>query len=93
MGIQHCGHAEEECPDRVCINFTNLNKVCPIYPYQLPRISNIIDVTSGYQCLSFLNAFLGCSQIPMYEFGQMNASFIIDEGLSAVERCHSDSIM
>ena len=42
---------------RVCVNFTNLNKVCPKDSYLLPLIDRLVDDTSEYAVLSFLDAF------------------------------------
>ncbi|XP_026410769.1 SNF1-related protein kinase regulatory subunit gamma-1-like [Papaver somniferum] len=40
---------------RVCIDFTDLNKACPSDPYPLPRIIDLVDATSGYGRLSFMD--------------------------------------
>lgn len=42
---------------RVCIDFTDLNKACPTYPYMLPRISDLVDDTTCFERLSFMDAF------------------------------------
>jgi hypothetical protein len=41
---------------RMCIDFTNLNKVCP-------RINKIIDSAAGYEVMSLLDCFSGYHQI------------------------------
>lgn len=43
----------------VCINFTHFNKACPKDSYPFPKINKLVDGTSGYVVLSFLDAFLG----------------------------------
>lgn len=43
---------------RVCIYLTNLNKLCPTHPYPLPRISDLVDATTGFG-LSFMDTFSG----------------------------------
>lgn len=43
---------------RMCVDFTNLNKVCPDI-FSLPRIDTLVDSTAGHQTLSFMDAFLG----------------------------------
>ena len=48
---------------QVCTNFTNLNRACPKDCYSLPRIDQLVDVTSGRQLLSFMYAYLGYNQI------------------------------
>ena len=42
---------------RVCVDFTNLNKVCPKDPFPIPRIDQLVDATVGYPWMSFLDAF------------------------------------
>lgn len=42
---------------RICIDFTNLNKVCPKDCFLLPKIDQLVDTTSRHQLLNLLNAF------------------------------------
>nr|XP_025703172.1 uncharacterized protein LOC112803938 [Arachis hypogaea] len=51
---------------RMC-DYTDLNKVCPKDPYPLPKIDTLVDSNSGYQYLSFIDAYSGYNQIPMYK--------------------------
>ena len=51
--------------ERVCIDFTNLNKVCPKDGFLLPKIDQIVGATIGYQRMSFLDAYFGYNKIPM----------------------------
>jgi hypothetical protein len=44
---------------RVCVNYTSLNKHCSKDPFPLPRIDQIIDSTAGCARLSFLDAYSG----------------------------------
>jgi hypothetical protein len=44
---------------RVCPDYTSLNKHCPKDPFLLPRIDQIIDSTMGCARLSFLDAYSG----------------------------------
>ena len=44
---------------RMCVDYTSLNKACPKDHFPLPRIDQIVDSTSGYEILSFLDAYLG----------------------------------
>ena len=50
---------------RLCIDFTDINKVCPKDSFPLPRIDVIVDATAGHELLSFMVAFLGYNQINM----------------------------
>lgn len=66
---------------RICIDFTNLNKACPMHPYPLPRVSELVDATAGHERLSFLDAFSGYNQIPLYKPDQEHTTFITSRGL------------
>jgi hypothetical protein len=44
---------------RMCVDYTSLNKVCPKFPFPLPRIDQIVDSTMGCKTLSFLDAYSG----------------------------------
>ena len=52
---------------RMCIDFTDLNKVCPKDSYQFPRVDVLVDSTARHQLLSFMDAFSGYNQIQMHE--------------------------
>ena len=49
----------------MCVDFTNLNKVCPKDPFLVPRIDQLMDATVGHPQMSFLDAFQGYHQIPL----------------------------
>ena len=50
---------------RVCVDFTDLNKVCPKDPFPMPKIDQLVDATVGHPRMSFLDAFQGYHQIPL----------------------------
>ena len=50
---------------RLCIDFTNSNRVCPKDSFPLPRIDLIVDATVGHELLSFVEAFSGYNHIRM----------------------------
>jgi hypothetical protein len=50
---------------RVCVDFSDLNKVCPKDHFPLPRIDQLVDSAAGHARMSFLDAFQGYHQIPM----------------------------
>ena len=52
---------------RMCVDFTNLNKVCPKYSYPFPHIDKLVDSIARHQLLSFMDAFSGYNQIKMDE--------------------------
>ena len=43
----------------VCIDFTNLNKAYPKDSFPLPKIDQIVDATTEYPIMSFLDAYSG----------------------------------
>jgi len=63
---------------RMCVDYTDLNKACPINTYPLPSIDRLVDNTSGYKLLSFLDAYLGYNQIRMYSPDEDKTGFMTD---------------
>ena len=51
----------------MCVDFTDLNKVCPKDSFLLPRIDQLVDSTAGHKLLTFMDAFSGYNQIKMDE--------------------------
>ncbi|RVW28621.1 Transposon Ty3-I Gag-Pol polyprotein [Vitis vinifera] len=66
---------------RVCVDYTNLNNACPKDSFPLPRIDQIVDSTAGQGMLSFLDAFSGYHQIPMYPADEEKTTFITPHDL------------
>ena len=66
---------------RTYVDFTDLNKACPKDNFPFPWIDKLVDVTSGNQLLSFMDAYSGYNQIPMHSLDQEHKSFITDRGL------------
>ena len=50
---------------RVCVDFTDLNKVCPKDLFSMPRIDQLVDAIAGHPQISFLDTFQGYHQIPL----------------------------
>jgi hypothetical protein len=44
---------------RMCVDYTNLNKHWPKHPFGLPHTDEVIDSTTGYELLSFLDYYSG----------------------------------
>ena len=44
---------------QMCVDFTDLNRVCPKDSYPLLRIDNLVDSMARHQLLIFMDAFLG----------------------------------
>ncbi|RDX82506.1 hypothetical protein CR513_36693, partial [Mucuna pruriens] len=69
---------------RMCTDYTDLNKVCPKDPYPLPNIDRLVDSVSGFEFLSFMDAYSGYNQIKMHPDDEEKTAFIT-EGLSATK--------
>ena len=65
----------------VCVDYTDLNDACPKDSFPLPHIDQIVDTLTGHGMLSFLDAFSGYHQIPMYPLDAEKTSFITPHGL------------
>jgi putative transposase len=61
---------------RVCVDYTSLNKHCPKDPFPLPHIDQIIDSTAGFARLSFLDAYSGYNQIKLKKEYEEKTGFI-----------------
>jgi hypothetical protein len=61
---------------RVCVDYMSVNKVCPKDPSPLPHINHVIDLTTGCELLSFLDAYLGYHKITLTEADQPTTTFI-----------------
>jgi hypothetical protein len=51
---------------RMCIDYTDLNKHCPMHPFPLPRIDQVMDSTAGSVLLCFLDCYSGYHQIALH---------------------------
>ena len=66
---------------RMCVNLTDLNKVCPKDSFPLSRIDQLVDSTVGHKLLSFMDAFSRYNQILMDEKDEEKASFVTSQWL------------
>ncbi|KAL5545378.1 hypothetical protein UlMin_005065 [Ulmus minor] len=67
--------------ERVCVDFTDLNKACPKDNFPLPRIDQLVDAMAGHELLSFMDAYSGYNQIRMHQPDQEHTAFLTDQGL------------
>ena len=58
------------------MDYTDLNEACLQDSFPLPRIDHIVDATDEHKILSFLDAFSGYHQIPMYSPDLKKTTFI-----------------
>ena len=66
---------------RVCVDYTGLNDAYPKDNFPLPCIDQIFNASAGHGMLSFLVAFSGYHQIPMYSSDAEKTTFITPHGL------------
>jgi len=63
---------------RMCVDFTDLNKVCPKDSYPLPSIDTLVESASGCKMMSFLDAFSGYNQIKMHPRDESKTMFMTE---------------
>lgn len=63
----------------MCTNYNDLNRVCPKDAYPLPSIDRLVNGASGFQVLSFLEAYFGYNQIKMHASYEDKMTFIIED--------------
>ena len=60
----------------MCVNYADLNKVCPKDFYPLLSIDRLVDAASGFRFLSFLDAHSGYNQILIHPLDEEKIAFI-----------------
>ena len=65
---------------RVCVDFTDLNKACPMDPFPMPKIDQLVDATVGHPQMSLLDVFQGYHQIPLALDDQEKTAFVTPIG-------------
>ncbi|GAU39748.1 hypothetical protein TSUD_219910 [Trifolium subterraneum] len=65
---------------RMCVDYTDLNRACPKDAYHLPCIDRLVDNSSGFKLLSFLDAYSGYNQIPMVVADRTKTAFMTESG-------------
>ena len=65
---------------RMCVDFIDLNRAYPKDGYSLSSIDQLIDATSGFRLMSFMDAFSGYNQIRMALEDEEKIAFITDRG-------------
>ena len=80
------GSTKEEWKNKVCVDFTDLNKARPKDSFPLLHIDWIVDATASHELLSFLNTFSGYNQILMHPNDEEKTSFISKRGTYCYKR-------
>ncbi|CAJ2634768.1 unnamed protein product [Trifolium pratense] len=65
---------------RMCVDYTDLNRACPKDSYPLPCIDKLVDNSSGFKLLSFMDAYSGYNQIPMAVADRGKTAFMTESG-------------
>ncbi|XP_031107639.1 uncharacterized protein LOC116012276 [Ipomoea triloba] len=66
---------------RMCVDYTDLNRACPMDRFPLPNIDQLVDETAGCELMSFMDAFRGYHQIFMHEEDAEKTAFTTPEGI------------
>ncbi|KAL6133982.1 hypothetical protein ACLB2K_066215 [Fragaria x ananassa] len=66
---------------RMCVDYSNLNRACPKDSFPLPRVDQLVDSTSGFDLMSFMDAYAGYNQIRMDPRDEERTAFTTDRGL------------
>ncbi|XP_019176175.1 PREDICTED: uncharacterized protein LOC109171578 [Ipomoea nil] len=66
---------------RMCVDYTDLNKACPMDRFPLPNIDQLVDETAGCELMSFMDAFRGYHQISMHEEDAEKTAFTTPDGI------------
>src|SRR6266540_901666 len=64
----------------MCVDYTDLNKVCPKDPFGFPRIDQVVDSIAGCELLCFHDAYSGYHQVSLAESDCIKTSFITSFG-------------
>ena len=56
----------------MCMDYTDLNRACPKDAYPLPNIDELVNNSSSFKLLSFMDAYSSYNQIPMAKTEEKN---------------------
>ena len=51
----------------MCVDFTDLNRACPMDSYPLPHTDLLVNSMAGHRLFSFIDAFTGYNRIGLDE--------------------------
>lgn len=66
---------------RICVDFRDLNEACPKDEFPLPITELLIDATTGFGALSFMDGFSGYNQIKMAPEDEELTAFRTPKGI------------
>jgi len=65
---------------RVCVDFRDLNRACPKDDFPLPITEMVVDATTGFGALSFMDGSSGYNQIKMDPVDALDTAFRMPRG-------------
>lgn len=65
----------------MCVDFWDLDKVCPKDSYPLQWIDQLVNATIGHKMLSFMDAYSGYNQIWMHPEDEAYTTFYVDDDI------------
>ena len=65
---------------RMCVDYFDLNRACPKDVFPLPNIDMLVENSTDYKILSFMDAYSGYNQIPMAMSGKHCTAFVTSSG-------------
>jgi len=65
---------------RVCVDFRDLNRACPKDDFPLPITEMVVDATTGFEALSFMDGSSGYNQIKMDPQDAFDTAFRTPKG-------------
>jgi len=63
----------------MCVDYMELNKAFPKDKYPLPNIDKLVENSSGYKLLSFMDAYSSYNQIPMGKNDRKHTTFMTED--------------
>jgi len=61
---------------KMCVDYSDLNKACPNYTYPFPCIDQLVNGTTRYELLIFLDAYSGYNHIRIYPLNEEKTVFM-----------------
>lgn len=66
---------------KACIDFSYLNKECPMDSFPLTKIDQLVDATEGHKLLSFMDTYSRYNHITIRPSDEESPLFITDSEL------------
>ena len=81
MDNQCRARTQEGWEVRMCMDFRDLNKICPNDDFPLPHIDVLVDNTAGNVLMFFMDGFSGYNQIKMASKDMTKTIFTTEWGI------------